>query len=214
MALKIIGAGLGRTGTMSLKFALEQIGFAPCYHMIEVFQRSGDSEKWEAIARGAAPDWSAMFAGIPATVDWPSCHYWRELAKANPDARIILTERDPEAWYKSISSTIFPQLDTGPNTDPLREAQRRMAHLIVIEQTFGNRLDRDHVIDVYLRHNEAVKREVPPERLLIYDTPQGWEPLCEFLGVPVPDAPFPKTNTTEEFRKRQAVRKAQAASGG
>jgi len=208
MALKVIGAGLGRTGTMSLKFALQQIGFDPCYHMMDVFQRQGDSEKWDAIARGGAPDWDDLFDGFQATVDWPSCHYWREIAKAYPDAKILLTERDPELWFKSISSTIFPQLDAAPNADPRREAQRRMAHLIVIEQTFGGRLDHDHVIDVYLRHNEAVKREVPPERLLIYDTPQGWEPLCEFLGVPVPDAPFPKTNTTEEFRNRQATRAA------
>ena len=208
MALKVIGAGLGRTGTMSLKFALQQIGFDPCYHMMDVFQRQGDSEKWEAIARGGAPDWDDLFADFQATVDWPSCHYWRELAKAYPDAKIVLTERDPEAWFKSISSTIFQQLDTPPNTDPRREAQRRMAHLIVIEQALGGRLDHDHVIDAYLRHNEAVKCEVPPERLLVYDTPQGWQPLCEFLGVPVPDVPFPKTNSTEEFRNRQAARAA------
>ena len=208
MALKVIGAGLGRTGTMSLKFALQQIGFDPCYHMMDVFQRQGDSEKWEAIARGGAPDWNDLFAGFKATVDWPSCHYWRELAKAYPDAKIILTERDPEAWFKSISSTIFQQLDTPPNADPRREAQRRMAYLIVIEQALGGHLDHDHVIDAYLRHNEAVKREVPPERLLVYDTPQGWQPLCDFLGVPVPDATFPKTNSTEEFRNRQAARAA------
>jgi hypothetical protein len=206
MTLKIIGAGFGRTGTLSLKFALEQLGFAPCYHMMEVWRGSGDSDKWEAIANGATPDWNDVFAGYPATVDWPSCHYWRDLAKAYPDAKILLTERDPEAWYKSIASTIFPQLDTEPYADPRREAQRRMAHLIVIEQTFGGRLDRDHVIDVYLRHNEAVKREVPAGRLLVYDTPQGWGPLCAFLGVPMPDAPFPRTNSTEEFRNRQAAR--------
>ena len=211
MALKVIGAGLGRTGTMSLKFALQQIGFDPCYHMIEVFQHQGHAEKWEAIARGGAPDWDDLFAGFQATVDWPSCHYWRELAKAYPDAKIILTERDPKAWFKSISNTILPGLNTPPNPDPRREAQRRMAHLIVIEQALGGHLDHDHVIDAYLRHNEAVKREVPPERLLIYDAPQGWQPLCDFLGVRVPDAPFPKTNSTEEFRNRQAARAAAAS---
>jgi len=202
MSLKIIGAGFGRTGTHSLKLALEQLGFAPCYHMVEVFTHPGHSERWEAAARGVPTDWRAFLADYKAGVDWPVCHFWRELAQAFPDAKIVLTERDAEGWYKSISNTIFDFMSRGTagQTDPLRLAQMSMGKLIVGDQTFGNRYDKQHVIDVYRHHNETVKREAPKDRLLVYDVPQGWKPLCDFLGVPVPATPFPKVNTTEDFR--------------
>jgi len=202
MSLKIIGAGFGRTGTHSLKLALEQLGFAPCYHMVEVFTHPGHSERWEAAARGAPTDWRAFLGDYKAGVDWPVCHFWRELSEAFPDAKILLTERDAESWYKSISDTIFDFMSRGTagQTDPLRLAQMSMGKLIVGDQTFGNRYDKQHVIDVYRHHNETVKREAPKDRLLVYDVPQGWKPLCDFLGVPVPATPFPKVNTTEDFR--------------
>ncbi len=202
MSLKVIGAGFGRTGTHSLKLALEMLGFAPCHHMVEVFAHPGQSEQWEAIARGGTPDWDALLGGYKAGVDWPICHFWRELAQAYPDAKILLTERDAESWYKSISETIFHFMSLGSagQSDPVRLAQMSMARLIVADQTFGNRYDKQHVIDVYRHHNETVKREVPKDRLLVYDVSQGWKPLCDFLGVPVPETPFPKVNTTEDFR--------------
>jgi hypothetical protein len=196
MGLKVIGAGFGRTGTHSLKLALEMLGFAPCYHMVEVFTNPGHSEQWEAIASGGKPDWDALLGGYKAGVDWPVCHFWRELAEAYPDAKIILTERDAEGWYRSIADTIFEFVD--------RARADATATFIVAgtDRAFGNRFDKEHVIDVYHRHNETVKREAPKGRLLVYDVPEGWQPLCNFLGVPVPAAPFPKVNTTEEFRNR------------
>jgi hypothetical protein len=209
MSLEVIGAGFGRTGTHSLKIALEMLGFAPCYHMVEVFTHPGHSEAWEEAARSGKFDWSTLLGGYKAAVDWPSSYFWRELMVAYPDAKVILTERDAEAWYKSISNTIFEFMsrDVDPSKlDPIRAAQRKMGKYIVNERTFGNRLDKEHVLDVYRQNSAEVKREVPKGKLLVYDAPEGWAPLCEFLGVPVPDAPYPLTNTTEEFRAR--------ASGG
>ncbi|MBI3675489.1 MAG: sulfotransferase family protein [Proteobacteria bacterium] len=203
--MQVIGAGFGRTGTLSLKLALEQIGFGPCYHMMEVFRTPGHAEVWQKIALGEKPDWNSLFSGYRATVDWPSTYFWRELVAAHPKAKVVLTERDPASWYKSMSQTILAAMQRGVDTgqeNPVARAQQEMAQVIVNEKTFGRRFDEAHVLDVYRRHNETVKREIPAERLLVYDGPQGWEPLCRFLGVAVPKEPFPKTNSTEEFRVR------------
>jgi Sulfotransferase domain len=206
LALDVIGAGFGRTGTLSLKLALEQIGFGPCYHMLEVFRRPGDSEKWEAAARGVPTNWASFLKDFRAAIDWPACHFWRELLDIFPNAKVILTERDPDKWYESISKTIFESMNAPPSDDPIRAAQQKMGRLIVSDLTFHNRSDKEHVLDVYRRHNEAVKRAIPASRLLVYDAPQGWKPLCDFLAVAVPDAPFPKTNSTEEFRTRAHIK--------
>jgi len=201
--MQVIGAGFGRTGTFSLKLALEQLGFAPCYHMVEVFGHPDHNEVWEDAALGKPVDWKAFLALYPAGVDWPICHFWRELADVFPDAKFILTERDPETWYASMSKTIIASMTRpGEPEDPIRKKQARMGRLIVAEKTFGNRIDKDHVIAVYKAHNKAVKDTLPASRLLVTDSPEGWGPLCKFLGVPVPDTDFPKTNTTEEFRAR------------
>jgi hypothetical protein len=209
MSLKVIGAGFGRTGTHSLKIALEMLGFAPCYHMVEVFSHPGHSEEWEAAARGRPVDWDALLGPYQAAVDWPASFFWREFATLYPDAKVILTERDPEAWYNSISKTIFEftlrDIDDA-KLDPVHRAQRRMGRYI-IDATFDGRFDKEHVIDVYRRNGEAARREIPPARLLEFDAPQGWAPLCAFLGVAVPSAPFPLTNTTEEFRARASARR-------
>jgi hypothetical protein len=204
MGLKVIGAGFGRTGTHSLKIALEMLGFAPCYHMVEVFSHPGHSELWEEAARGTKIDWDALIGPYKAAVDWPSSYFWREHAAMFPDAKIILTERPPEEWYKSISPTIFEFMAHGgpESPDPVARAQRKMGRYIVGEKVFGGRIDKEHVLDVYRRNGEAVRREVPPERLLTFYASQGWKPLCDFLGVPAPDAAFPLTNTTEDFRNR------------
>lgn len=211
MSLKIIGAGFGRTGTLSLKLALEQLGFGPCYHMMEVFRRPGDAETWEAAARGQKPDWGDFLKDFRSAVDWPASYFWRELWTAFPEAKIILTERDAESWYRSISSTIFEFMQKGDPSkidDPLRRAQMKMGQAVVGELTFGNAIDKAHVLDVYRRNSAEVRRLVPPEKLLVYDAPEGWGPLCTFLGVAVPDTPYPKTNTTEEFRNRATARGA------
>jgi hypothetical protein len=203
MALDVIGAGFGRTGTLSLKLALEHLGFSPCYHMVEVFSHPGHAAIWDRAARGEPVNWNTLLAGYRAGVDWPICHFWREMAEQYPQAKFILTEREPESWYKSISKTILASLDQDSDpTDPEMRARRKMINYLIRDKTFRGGLDKDSVIAVYKRHNQQVKDTLPRSRLLVYDTPQGWGPLCEFLKVAVPAAPFPKTNSTEEFRAR------------
>lgn len=203
MALKLIGAGFGRTGTASLKFALERIGFGPCYHMMEVMPNPDNVALWADIARGGAPDWDWIFRGYAATVDWPACTYWRELAAHYPQARVILTLRDPDLWFESTQKTIFSeahlnQFLTGDSDPDLRTMVGRL-----FTTTFGELgRDREHVIAVYRRHNEEVMRAIPRDRLLVFNPVEGWAPLCRFLGVAEPDEPFPKRNTTEEWIAR------------
>lgn len=194
MGLRVIGAGFGRTGTHSLKLALEQLGFGPCYHMVEVF-RNPESIHWWLDAAADKPDWKKIFTGYNATVDWPSATFYAQLADAFPAAKVILTERDPEAWFRSTQATIFPNA-TPPDTDAPFDRMYRA----VIGRLFDQRMrDHDHVIDVFRQHNAEVRRRIPPDRLLVYEIDQGWEPLCRFLDVAVPTTPLPKTNTTEEF---------------
>ena len=204
MSLSIIGPGFGRTGTLSLKFALEQLGLGPCYHMMEVFGRAEHVAMWTDAANGRPVDWETVFAGFKATVDWPACAFWRELIVRYPQAKVVLTERDPERWYESAYNTIYQaMIRPMPVDDPLSQQHRAMARKIVLENTFGGRFeDRAYAITVFQRHNEAVRREVPAARLLVYEVGAGWEPLCRFLGVPVPSEPFPRVNSTEEFRSR------------
>lgn len=201
MDLQVIGAGLGRTGTHSLKLALETLGFGPCYHMAEVFEHPGHAEAWHALTDGRAHDFDAVLAGFRSAVDLPVSYFWRELAAANPDAKIILTERDENVWFESVKNTIFERLAADPETARY-PGQFHMARHLVVDCLFGGGLSRDNVIAVYRRHNAEVKRTIPPGRLLVFEGSQGWTALCGFLGVPVPDQPYPKTNSTEEFQAR------------
>jgi len=210
MSLKVIGAGFGRTGTLSLKLALEQLGLGPCYHMAEVNAHPEHDGAWLALARGQASDWGVLQA-YASTVDWPSTYFWRELAEANPDAKIILTTRDPQAWYASACATIFARMlefevlraaqDWGA-IDPSRRGHMEMVNTIVVEKTFGGSLEEAHALRVFSGHNEAVRHALPPDRLLVYESGQGWEPLCAFLGVPAPSTPYPKVNTSDDFAAR------------
>ena len=209
MPLSVIGAGYGRTGTMSLKLALEQLGLGPCYHMYEVFQNPAAPGYWEAAADGQPMDWGTVFAGFGATVDWPSATFYETLASAYPDAKVILTERDPEAWWKSTQATIFNWDAPGA---AIPEPFLRMVQKVV-GALFDQRIhDHDHVISVFKRHNARVREVIPPERLLVYEIADGWAPLCDFLGVPAPDGPMPKVNTTEEFQARQTAPRADASA--
>jgi Sulfotransferase domain len=203
MTLRVIGAGFGRTGTLSLKFALEMLGIGPCYHMVEVFKNPQHSELWSAAADGNV-DWDKLFAGYASTVDWPSVHFWRELADYYPNAKLILTKRSTASWVKSVNETIFRHLDSEPTEDnPVRAGQMRMAKKLVLERTFGGSVaDPEHIGKVFEAHNEEVLRTIPAERLLVYEAREGWEPLCKFLGVPVPNVEYPRVNTTEEFQSR------------
>jgi len=203
MALEIVGAALGRTGTNSLKLALEHLGFGPCHRMFEVRDHPEQLPFWQAAARGDLPDWDEVFANYRACVDWPSARYWREIAAHYPDAKVLLTLRDAERWFASVHATIYPAImkwrtrEAGHHRDMLE-----MAEETIVKQTFDGRLDdRGHALAIYRAHEQDVRRSIAPERLLAFDVSEGWEPLCAFLEVPVPDIPFPRTNTSEEFRK-------------
>ncbi|HLJ68395.1 MAG TPA: sulfotransferase [Chloroflexota bacterium] len=207
--IQVIGAGLGRTGTYSLKHALEALGFDPCYHMRETFGRPDHAEFWLAAARGEAVDWDQGLAGYRATVDFPAAVFYDQLAVHYPEARVILTIRDPERWYQSCLNSIHGPMARAANRDevPLDDPEIAMIMTIVWQQTFGGRFsDRDHAIAVYERHNREVQERIPAERLLVYEVRQGWEPLCDFLGVDPPaDVPFPHLNTSEEWQARNPL---------
>ena len=196
MGLKVIGAGLGRTGTMSLKLALEHLGFGPCYHMSEVFaQARRNLPLWLAAIRGQ-PDWDEIFAGFAATTDYPACTYWRELSQHYPEAKVILTVRDADSWFNSVNKTIFAE--GGPSTS----AEGPMAEFMhggVIGDFVGRIQDREFMTAYFERRNAEVIAALPSERLLVYRPGDGWEPLCGFLGVAVPVERYPRVNTTEEW---------------
>ncbi len=205
MSLEVIGAGFGRTGTNSLKLALEQLGFTPTHHMFEI-RDNPDTQLpyWEALARGETVDWDAVFAGYKAQVDWPGARYWRELADHFPDAKILLSVRDPESWYRSVQDTIIPGLSArGTRVSEVRNRIGFMAYELVWAQTFDGRLDdHDHAIQVFNDHIAEVQATIPPDRLLTFDVREGWEPLCTFLNVPIPGTPFPRSNSTAEFQEQ------------
>ncbi|MGH2498001.1 MAG: sulfotransferase family protein [Ktedonobacteraceae bacterium] len=196
--LKVIGAGFGRTGTLSLKHALEELGFGPCYHMTELFERPVANEQWAAIVRGEPVDWHTVFEGYQATVDWPACAYYRELMQVYPDAKVLLSVRDPEKWYESVANTIYQA--PRQNSDHALSVHGRMVSALIWQSTFDDRFeDKDYAISVFLRHIEEVKQQVPAEKLLVYDVKEGWEPLCAFLGAGVPAKPFPHVNDRANF---------------
>ena len=201
MPLEIIGAGFGRTGTNSLKLALEHLGFGPCHHMFEVRDNPEHLPDWEAAAHGDAVDWDRVFQGYRSQVDWPGARYWRDLAAHFPQAKVILTVRDPDAWFDSVQATIAPFLAArGTHQSPHMNAIAEMAYRSIEAQVFDNRMsDRAHATRVFRQHIAEVQSEVPGDRLLTFDLRDGWRPLCAFLDVDAPDMPFPKTNSSREF---------------
>ena len=196
MTLRVIGAGLGRTGTMTLKSALEQLGLAPCHHMVEVFRNPAQVPFWTRAALGEPVDWNEVFAPYRASVDWPSAHFYKQLAVRYPDAKVILSRRDPRQWFESMTETILKAmtLQGGAVDHPMR-----FAHIIVAQHTFGGDFSEASVTAAFERHNAEVIATVPPERLLVFEAAQGWGPLCGFLGVAEPATPFPRTNSREDF---------------
>lgn len=220
--MEVIGAGFGRTGTLSLKAALERLGYAPCYHMITEFARKpSHADFWreavERAERGEETDWDRLLGGYGATVDWPGCVFYEELARAYPEAKVVLTVRDPERWYESARKTIGRRWEDPSRVDwPAFGLLRRLVsgfarQLAAVEAvmmrrtfgktSFGDAVTRREAIGAFVGHNEEVRRRVPEGRLLVYEAKEGWGPLCEFLGVPEPDEPFPHENEQERFSR-------------
>jgi hypothetical protein len=220
--LRVVGAGLGRTGTHSLKVALERLLGAPCYHMAEVFQRPQDVPIWHAAANGQLPDWRKLFDGYAAMVDWPGAAFWSQIAETYPNAIILLSVRDADKWWKSASRTIFEGFrraresaarggddgvrggvggsDRGsPGMNP---AFPPMVKALFTKTFSPDFLDEAAAKAAFERHVADVRKRAPANRLVEWRVEDGWGPLCAALGVPVPDEPFPVTNTTEQFRTR------------
>jgi hypothetical protein len=201
MALRVIGSGFGRTGTMSTKTALEQLGLGPCHHMIEVMGNPAQPAHWKAIAAREQVDWNEVFAGYNSQVDWPGAHVWHQTSVAFPDARVIHTERPDDEWWNSFSVTIgkfFKLAPTLPLPPHIREIFETMAGWFM-KETFGDHTDRDSAIAAYRRNNQKVRDTIPAHRLLVFNVAEGWGPLCRFLEVPMPDTPFPRSHPRDEF---------------
>jgi len=213
MSLQVIGAGVGRTGTESLKLALEQLGFSKCYHMFELMKNPEHLVEWGKLEAGQQPDYDKLFNGYSSTVDFPACIYYKEFLERYPDAKVILTVRDADKWFDSASKTVFrpiPGILLGvirfmgmfshkaKMFPKIYEYAKRIGHQHFFD---GKITDREHCKTVYLAWNEEVKRNLPPDKLLVFDVRQGWEPLCRFLNVPVPTNPFPQANKGENFLK-------------
>lgn len=204
--LEVIGAGFGRTGTLSLKAALERLGFGRCHHMHEMLTAPPESfAHWERAAQGVDIDWEEIYGGFRSTVDWPGARFWRELMAFYPSAPVILSTRDPQQWYDSAHGSIYQAMQSrhiSPRIaqDPLLKRMGRLTDSLIWDGTFQGRFaDRAYAQQVLTDHEAAVRREVPAGRLLVYEVGQGWQPLCDFLGVPVPDEPFPRLNTRASY---------------
>lgn len=207
MTIQVIGAGLGRTGTLSLKVALEQLLGGPCYHMVELFKHPEHVEVWEQALDGQLPDWDVFFADYRATVDWTGAAFFAELADAYPDAIVLLSTRDADEWWRSVRDTTFEQLQSRVDrSDPWERAMapaREFTIRLLTTRFTPNWSDEDTAKGAFERHNAAVRAAVPPGRLVEWRPGDGWSPICAALGRPVPLDPFPHVNTTADFRARR-----------
>lgn len=201
MALKVVGSGLGRTGTKSMQTALNMLGFGPCHHMVEVFAHPESAALWVEAGAGRA-NWDAIFANYGAVVDYPGAAYWREIAAHYPNAKVLHTVRDPDQWFESTQATIFE-----PGSLALQDGPMAPFFNSFLGQLRPHLHDRAYMTDYFRRHTEEVKRTIAPDRLLVFEAGQGWEPLCAFLGVPVPREPYPSENSRADFIGRAAAMK-------
>jgi hypothetical protein len=207
--LKIIGAGFGRTGTLSLKKALELLDMGPCYHMDEMIRYPGHIDLWRAAAEGKPVNWEDIFANYRSSLDFPASLYYRELLAAYPQGKVILTVREPERWYQSMYETAYTMMElyTPAWVKKYVPQYKRFADLIdlmIWNGLFSGRFaDREHAIRIYNDHIEQVKQNVPADKLLIFNVKEGWKPLCDFLEIPVPaDIPFPHVNDHETVKRQ------------
>ena len=213
MSIQVIGAGFGRTGTKSLQLALEQLGFGKCYHMEMLLRNPGGIQYWNEADKTGNTDWNSLFKDeYHSIVDFPGSIYYQQLANYYPEAKVVLTVRDPEKWYESVRKTIFA-FDPGiglklkmllmlPFSSTARNLFKVILHndSVIWKKLFNGKFkDKAYAIQRYQEHIEEVKRNIPANRLLVYEVKEGWEPLCQFLNKPVPDTPFPNTNKGEDF---------------
>jgi hypothetical protein len=199
MAINIIGVGVGRTGTYSLRLAINQLGYGPCHHMEEVLKDINvQVPLWSETLKGNT-NWSAIYKGFNSAVDWPTAGFFRELIKEYPTAKFILTERNPENWADSFGSTIYKLVEGKDKAPEKMQNWLTMVNELLNKSGFPQGLDRDGLINGFIAHNKAVRDIIPKDQLLIFQVKDGWEPLCKFLNEPVPNQPFPRTNNREEF---------------
>lgn len=200
--MHVIGAGIGRTGTYSLKLAINRLGFGPCHHMEEVLHdMPRHVPLWRAALAGR-PDWKTIYDGYASAVDWPTARFFRELNEEYPTARFVLTDRTPESWADSFSHTIYELIAGIDQAPPTHREWLEMVTEVITQTGFPLGLEKVELMRRFTAHCEAVKATIPAERLLVFQVREGWGPLCEFLGVDAPDEPFPRTNHREEFWDR------------
>ncbi len=209
MTLQVIGAGFGRTGTLSLQRALDDLGFGPTYHMNDVFRNPSHAQLWLDYADTGVADWDSLFEKYRATVDFPACCAWRDLYEKYPEAKVVLTVRDPDSWWESTAGVLYPTRTLYPGwlkrLIPFTQRWLDMVDRLVWSGTFDGRfLDRTHATQVFRDHLRQVQAHCEPDRLLVFEVSQGWQPLCDFLGVPVPAGPFPHLNDSASLRRRFA----------
>lgn len=198
MALEIIGAGFGRTGTYSLKAALERLGLGPCHHMSEVIDNPEQINLWTDATKGR-PDFGRIFAGFRSAVDFPVSAFWPDVLQTYPDAKVILSDRDPEDWYGSFSQTILPLILDKASWPADRRPWFEMIEKVIIHRALGGRTDRDGILAAYRANMAAVGPLVAEGRALVFRARDGWAPLCQFLGLEIPDEAYPRTNPRAEF---------------
>ncbi len=217
MAMRVIGSGFGRTGTLSLKLALEELGYGPCYHMEEVMGSAVDVNCLHDFAHGRPVDWHQLFKDYGSAVDFPASVVYKDLMEAYPDAKVVHTVRDSDPWYESTFDTIYQATKLIPRwiqrLVPVAGRWVDMVDIMVWDGLFDGRFeDRDFAIERYEAWTAEVIATVPPERLLVFEVADGWGPLCEFLGAIQPDGPFPRVNDREimqqRFRRVRAITRA------
>ena len=206
MAVRVVGAGLGRTGTYSLKAALERLLGGTCHHMLEVIEHPAEVPVWHAAAEGVMPDWHDFLAGYTATVDWPSAAFWSEISSAFPDAIVLLSVRDPDSWYTSIKNTLLKAHTRASSKAPGEDPWADMVMSMMRNRFVSDLEDEVAAKAAFVAHNEQVRAEIEPDRLVVWEPAEGWLPICGALDLPVPNDPFPLTNTAAEFIARSEAR--------
>lgn len=196
----VIGASLGRTGTYSLKLALERLGYFPCLHMSDFAADADLCRLWLDELEKPQPDWQKLLSGYKAVVDWPACKYLEQLMGEFPDAQVVFTERKFESWYDSVGQTILPALKWSKNiSQHKRSPFVALAHNEVLVNTFAGESGRAYLAQIYAQHRERVSSLIPADQLLYFELAQGWRPLCEFLQCQILDEDFPRSNSSENF---------------